>query len=115
LLHLPARPGRLDGVVAWYSLHNLPRALMPTALAELRRSLRTGGQLLIATHGGRAEDVFDLRSDGRAESVVLTYYELGELIGVVARAGFRVEAVRRRAPMDHELRAEKLFLRAEAV
>jgi ubiquinone/menaquinone biosynthesis C-methylase UbiE len=114
LLRLPLRPGRLDGVVAWYSLHNLPRALLPDALAELRRVLRPGGMLLIATHGGRAEDYFEQRWDGRVEQVVLTYYELGELIGVVGRAGFRVELVRRRAPMDHELRAEKLFLRAAA-
>jgi SAM-dependent methyltransferase len=114
LLRLPVRPDRLDGVVAWYSLHNLPRAVLPEALAELRRALRRGGLLLIATHGGRAEDVLDLRSNGRVESVVLTYYELGELIGMVSRAGFRVDAVRRRAPMDHELRAEKLFLRAAA-
>jgi ubiquinone/menaquinone biosynthesis C-methylase UbiE len=115
LLRLPTRPGRLDAILAWYSLHNLPRALLPSALTEFRRALRSGGLLLVATHGGRAEDVFDLRSNSQVESVVLTYYELGELIGVVGGAGFRVEAVRRRPPLDHELRAEKLLLRAVAI
>ena len=40
---LPLRDAAVDGAVAWYSLHNLPRASLPAALSELGRALRPGG------------------------------------------------------------------------
>ena len=47
---LPYRSGIASATVAWYSLHNLPRSLMPAALGEMRRVLRPGGTAVIATH-----------------------------------------------------------------
>lgn len=42
----------LGGVLAWWSLFNLPREVVPSVLTALGRALKPGGQLLLGTHAG---------------------------------------------------------------
>ncbi|MCZ0982497.1 class I SAM-dependent methyltransferase [Streptomyces diastatochromogenes] len=42
----------LAGVLGWWSLFNLPRAILPQVLAHFSRALKPGGHLLTATHVG---------------------------------------------------------------
>jgi ubiquinone/menaquinone biosynthesis C-methylase UbiE len=114
LLGLPLRGAAADCIVAWYSLHNLPRTVLPEALSEIRRVLRPGGVLLIGTHGGRGEDVVEQAWKGQTETVVITYYEPDELADLFARYGFRVSSVRQRPPLDHEHQVTKLYVSADA-
>jgi len=106
---LPVRSGALDGIVAWYLLHNLQRATLPLVLSEFRRVLRTNGTLLIATHGGLGEEVVQHLWMCRPEQVVVTYYQPEELSGLLIENGFRVEAVRQREPLEYEWPATKLY------
>jgi SAM-dependent methyltransferase len=110
LFALPVRSASVDGVVAWYSLHNVPRVVVPAALSELRRVLRPGGTLLIATHGGRGQDLIEQTWMGRPEAVVITYYEPEELEGLLVFEGFRVGTVRQRPPRRHEHQVAKIFV-----
>jgi ubiquinone/menaquinone biosynthesis C-methylase UbiE len=114
VMALPVRSGILDGIVAWYSLHNLQRAMLPSALSELRRALRTNGRLLIATHGGIGQEIVQHLWMGCPEQVVITYYQPEELSSVLAENGFYIEAVRQRAPVEHERQATKLYVVAVA-
>ena len=43
--------------VAWLPLSFLPASILPAALARVFRSLRAGGLLLTATHGGGGDDL----------------------------------------------------------
>jgi ubiquinone/menaquinone biosynthesis C-methylase UbiE len=106
---LPIRSGALDGIVAWYVLHNLQRASLPAALSEIRRVLRADGLLLIATHGGVGEEVVEHVWMGCEEHVVVTCFQADELSGVLTQNGFRVEAIRQRGPLEYEWQATKLY------
>ena len=114
LLYLPLRAGTVDGVVAWYSLHNLPRVLLSDALTEARRVLRGGGVFLVSTHVGEGEEWVEHDWHGEAEQVVITYYEPEELVALVNDHGFAVCDIRSRLPLDHERPVTKLFVVATA-
>jgi SAM-dependent methyltransferase len=79
--------GSLGGVVAWWSLFNLPRDLLPRVIAALADALRPGGSLLLGMHRGKG-DVARTRCYGGVPVEWTTHlYELDELIGMVVAAG----------------------------
>jgi len=49
---LDLAPASLGGILGWWSLFNLPRAVLADVLAMFQRALRPGGQVLVATHVG---------------------------------------------------------------
>jgi SAM-dependent methyltransferase len=49
---LDLTPGSLGGVLGWWSLFHLPRAVLPEVIADFTRALVPGGQVLIGTHVG---------------------------------------------------------------
>jgi len=107
-LALPFANGSCGGVVAFYSLHNLPRQLLPLALSEMKRVVRTRGSLLIATHGGTGETFYpDL-------GVIATYYSGDELSALLSDQGFDVDWIRDRPPHADEHQATKLFVLAHS-
>jgi SAM-dependent methyltransferase len=69
LRELPFQGAVFDAAVCWFSVHNLPRKLMPALLAEVRRVLIVGGRFLVATHEGGAEERF---TDDVGETFVFT-------------------------------------------
>jgi len=111
---LSVADGVADAAICWYSLHHLPRAAMPSALAEIRRVLRVGGRLLIGTHGGVGEQTHAVEWEGRAETVIVTHYVEQELKDLARRAGFQSVAAHRRDPLSHEHQVEKLYVTAVA-
>jgi ubiquinone/menaquinone biosynthesis C-methylase UbiE len=115
VLRLPIRGASVDGVVAWFSLHNLPRGLVTDALAEVRRVLREGAVLMIATHAGSGEESVQHEWRGGTERVVITYYEPDELVSLLTDHGFGAIECRSRPPLDHEHAVTKVFVTATAV
>lgn len=108
LMALPLRPASCAAAIASYSLHHLPKELLSTALAGLRKVLSPGGVLVIITHGGSGEELLD-RPEGR---VVLSRYTPDELAGRLQAAGFTPELVRTRPPRPDEYPAEKIRIAA---
>jgi ubiquinone/menaquinone biosynthesis C-methylase UbiE len=113
-LSLPFRDAAFGAVVAWFSLHNFPRALLGQAFAEVRRVVQSGGVFVLCTHAGDGEDVVESDRDGQVERVVITYYRSEELTSVAARSGFEVRSVRSRPPMENEHQVMKVCLTATA-
>jgi ubiquinone/menaquinone biosynthesis C-methylase UbiE len=114
VLRLPVRDGALDGAVAWFSLHNLPRSLLGQALVEVRRVLRRGGIFVMVTHAGKGDESVEHEWRGTAEHVLITYYDSNELRSVLGRHQFQVIDVRSRPPLKHEHAVTKLFITATA-
>jgi SAM-dependent methyltransferase len=69
----------LDGLLAWYSLINLPAVARRDVLAELHRVLRPGGHLLVAFQVGDAPkhiEAPDGRRFGNGDVVALDFHRL---------------------------------------
>jgi ubiquinone/menaquinone biosynthesis C-methylase UbiE len=113
-LRLPARDGVFDGIVAWFSLHNLPRSLLDQALREVRRVLRREGIFVMVTHGGEGEESVEQERHATTEHVLITYYDLDTLRSTLARHELSVVDVRSRPPLEHEHAVTKLFVTATA-
>ena len=107
---IPARSGALSGVVAFYSIHNLPRQTLGTALAEIHRMLEPTGTFVVATHLGEGE-VYSTEFLGHdIETVGGTFYREGELLEALDRESFVVDEVHRRGPLPHEHETERIYL-----
>ena len=114
VLRLPVRDGAADGAIAWFALHNLPRALLGGALAQVRRVLRPGGVFVMATHGGDGEESVAHHWQTRTEHVPLTYYSLEQLRSELGSQQFEIVDERSGPPMEHEHAVTKLFVTATA-
>jgi ubiquinone/menaquinone biosynthesis C-methylase UbiE len=95
---LPLRDGVLGGLVAWYSLLNMPTTSLPSVFAEFARVVRPGGTVLVAFQSGDGQRVDRAMSYG--ESVPLTYYRhrRDEVTEALAAAGFTLYASIDRVP-----------------
>lgn len=103
--------GELDGVIAYYAIHYQPAAALPAVLAEFRRVLRPGGQLLLVAKAGAGEGWIEDPMGGR-ERVFWAGFTSEELTTAAARAGFTLDAVDVRPPQPDEIAAERIYLAA---
>lgn len=89
----------LGGVLAWWSLFNLPRETVPGVLASFRDALVPGGALLLATHEGDG-DVEKSEAYGVPVSWTTYRWLPDRLVEIVEAAGLDVEAELRLAGGD---------------
>lgn len=64
----------LAGVVSWFALMHIPPSELPGVFAEIRRVLKPGGQVAIATLAG---DELVRRTEAFGQEVELEYYLRG--------------------------------------
>ena len=107
---IPLRTGSISGVVAFYSVHHLPRSALRTALAEIRRILKPAGLLVIATHLGESEVYTNMFFGHEIETVGGTLYGEGELVGLLESESFVIEDIRSRDPLPHEYESRRIYL-----
>jgi SAM-dependent methyltransferase len=98
---LPFAPASLDAVVAFYSLIHLPRGDVPTALREFARCLRREALLLVAVHAGEGV-TGGTEFLGRDVRLTATLFGLGEMVAMVAGAGFEIVESLQRPPCGNE-------------
>ncbi|PZT76907.1 MULTISPECIES: class I SAM-dependent methyltransferase [unclassified Streptomyces] len=103
--------GPLDGLVAYYSLHDRPKRVLPATLAGWASAIRPGGQLLIVAKEGTADHVIDdpLGSELRVYWAEFTANELG---AAVRDAGFRLDGCTVREAYEGEIPARRVYLAA---
>jgi SAM-dependent methyltransferase len=99
-----------SGVVAFYSIHHLPRSVLQSVLAEIRRVLRPAGQFVVATHLGESEVYSSEFLGHQIETVGGTLYGNDELVEALQNNSFLVEDVRYRDPLPHERQSKRIYL-----
>ena len=107
---IPLRSGSLSGVVAFYSVHNLARRTLGTALAEIHRVLEPSGTFVVATHLGEAEVYSNEFLGHDIATVGGTLYREDELLAALDTQSYVVETVQRRGPLPHEHDSERIYL-----
>ncbi len=107
---LPIRSEACGGVVAYYSVQHVRRSELPAVLRGLRRVLAAGGVLVVATHLGEGEEVFDEFLGHRIETAGGTFYGRDELLGALVEAGFELDLVHERGPLEHEHQSQRIYV-----
>jgi ubiquinone/menaquinone biosynthesis C-methylase UbiE len=108
---LPIRSGALGGLVAWYSLINLPTDHLPAVLAEFARVMQPGAPVVVAFQCGEGERVD--RTIAYGHSVPMTYYRhrIGDVVDALVGEGFALHAtVRREQSRAHEYTPQALMI-----
>ncbi len=103
LTALPVNDSEAAAVVCWYSIIHTPLEGLPPVWAELRRALKSGGQLLVAFQFGDNERVE--RSDvyGTGLTLVNHRHALDDVAASMTAEGFDVRFVaQRQSELDHE-------------
>ena len=109
---LPFRSQSISAVVAFYSVHHLPRSDLASALGEIHRVLVPDGSFVIATHLGDGE-VYTNEFLGHAfETVGGTLYDEAQLRDALTSQSFAVEQSRRRDPLSHEHQSQRIYFMA---
>lgn len=99
---LDLAPSSLGGALGWWSLFNLPRAVLPEVIADLARALAPRGQVLIGTHVGD-EDVLRREAYGGVPVTWTTHrWRPEQLVTMLVAAGLDVVA-EMRFPATSEL------------
>ncbi|MGQ4489086.1 trans-aconitate 2-methyltransferase [Streptomyces sp. SAS_281] len=103
--------GPLDGLVAYYSLHDQPRRRLPGTMASWAAAIRPGGQLLIVAKEGTGDGVIDdpLGSELRVYWAEHTAYELRR---AADEAGFGTDDCTVREAYEDEIPARRVYLTA---
>jgi ubiquinone/menaquinone biosynthesis C-methylase UbiE len=107
---LPFRSQSFSAVVAFYSVHHLPRSDLSSALREIHRVLAPDGIFVIATHLGHGEVYTNQFLGHEYETVGGTLYGEAELRDALVRLSFTVEQARRRDPLPHEHQSQRIYL-----
>jgi SAM-dependent methyltransferase len=99
----------LGGVLGWWSLFNLPRALLPGVLATFARALVPGGQVLLGMHAGDG-DVERTEAYGGVPVAWTTHlWRPKQLTALLSEAGLEPVAELRLPPPLPEMRDQVLL------
>jgi ubiquinone/menaquinone biosynthesis C-methylase UbiE len=109
---LPFGVGSFAGIVAFYSIHHLPRTALRSVLAEINRILEPGGTLVVATHLGESEAYTSAFLGHEFATVGGTLYRDTELLQALRRQSFLIEHVRYRDPLGHEHDSQRIYVTA---
>jgi ubiquinone/menaquinone biosynthesis C-methylase UbiE len=108
---LPLRSATLGGLVAWYSLINMPTEWLSSIFVEFARVTRAGAPVLVAFQSGEGQRVD--RSTSYGLPVTLTYYRhsADAATEALTAAGFTLYAsVTRAAALSYESTAQTALL-----
>ncbi|HEX4444612.1 MAG TPA: class I SAM-dependent methyltransferase [Galbitalea sp.] len=110
---LPCPDGELAGVIAWYSTIHTPVEQLPEIYDEFARVLSPGGLLLLGFHAGIGVHRIS-RSYGHDVDIEVQLFDGNELEGLLAEAGFTIEATLARAAVGGEKRPQGFILASKA-
>ncbi len=94
---LPLRAGALGGLVAWYSLINMPTDALAEVFAEFARVTQPGATVLVAFQAGSGQRVD--RTTSYEQPVSLSYFrhDIDQVSQALEEAGFSLYATVQRA------------------
>ena len=113
LLSLALPDASRAGAIAFYSLIHVPRGSIGRAAAEIHRVIAPGGPLLVAFHAGEG----GIHADeflGQPVSVDVTLFQADEMADALSAAGFTIERVLTRPPVEGEYPSPRAYVGAVA-
>ncbi len=113
LLSLALPDASLAGAIAFYSLIHVPRASLGRAAAEIHRVLAPGAPLLVGFHAGEGE-IHAEEFLGKPVSLDVTMFEADEMADALSAAGFTIERVLTRPPVEGEYPSARAYVGAVA-
>ncbi len=100
---LPLGAGTLSGLVAWYSLTNMPTDALAEVFAEFARVTRPGATVLVAFQAGSGQRVDRMNSYEQPVSLSYVRHDVDQVSQALEAAGFALYAtVRRPAALSFE-------------
>ena len=102
----------LDGLVAYYLLHYLPKRSWEQVLSEFARVLRPGGKLLIAMKKGEGEGWISDPLGGNIKTFWAAC-SAEEIKEVLSSAGMPTIETHARYPLPEEIALDRIYLLAE--
>jgi ubiquinone/menaquinone biosynthesis C-methylase UbiE len=91
---LPLPDGSVHGIWCWAALVHLPREVIPSALAEFARIVRSGGSLMMSIAEGDGEGFQVAAPYGSDHRRWFTRYREPEFTASLTAAGFSIRNVR---------------------
>lgn len=114
MLSLGVPDSRLAGIVAFYSICNIPKESLPVVFREMKRVLQPRGILLIAFHAGD-KTLHENELWGRVISMDFFLYQPLIIRRYLEEAGYLIEAVIEREPyspdVEYQSRRAYIFTR----
>jgi ubiquinone/menaquinone biosynthesis C-methylase UbiE len=110
---LPVRAAAVSGLVAWYSLINLPTTELPEAFREFARVTTPGSPVLIAFQCGDGERVDNPTAYGLPVPLTYHRHRIDDVADLLAAEGFRLHATVRREPHFAHESTPQAFLLAQ--
>ena len=108
LARLPFSDAVFDGILAYYSLIDTPKALLGSLLSEFRRVITPGGMLLVVVKAGLDEGVAR-ELLGIETTIWLARFTAEEITRFLTGAGFELEFLESRAPYESEIDIARIY------
>jgi ubiquinone/menaquinone biosynthesis C-methylase UbiE len=116
MLALDLPDGTLAGIVAFYSIVNLPNELLPVAFGEMNRVLQPGGSLFLAFHIGDGT-THEQELWGHPISMDFFFFQPATIQCHLEAVGFAIEEIIERNPypeVEYPSRRAYMFARKPA-
>jgi len=105
---LPFAGQTFDGIIAYYSIIDTPKACVPRLFREFHRALKPGGRLLVAVKSGSTDgylpDLLGIETEiyfsSFTQDEIRSFFELG---------GYEIEFLEERSPYADEIAVSRIF------